>query len=238
VIAVSDPSIRRRTLPERYAEPWREAFYDRVASVLAPGAAILDVGAGRAPTIPVDLRPRDSRYVGLDVSASELAAAPAGSYDETVVADLLGAPIELAGAFDLAVSWQVLEHVRSLPAALAAIRGFLRPGGHLAALLSGRWALFAVANRLVPRGLGLRFMGATLGREPDTVFPAHYDSATMRGLTTALADWASHEIVPRYRGAEYLSGLPRAQSVYLRYEDRAHESHPNLATHYLVFAQK
>jgi SAM-dependent methyltransferase len=226
-------------LPERYAVPWRRSFYEYVARVLAPGAAVLDVGSGRSPAIPVDLRPPDCRYVGLDISARELAAAPVGSYDETVVADLLEPRPELAGRFDLVVSWQALEHVHSLTAALDAIHAYLRPGGHLAGLLSGRWGLFAVANRLVPQRLGVRLMGATLDRDPNTVFPARYDRATMNGLRVALGGWTRAEIVPRYRGAGYLCAFPRLQALYLVYEDWACDSHhPDLATHYLVFAEK
>jgi 2-polyprenyl-6-hydroxyphenyl methylase/3-demethylubiquinone-9 3-methyltransferase len=217
---------------------WRRAFYDYVTRVVAPGALILDVGSGASPAIPDELRPRGCHYVGLDISPSELAAAPAHSYDETIVADLLEVRPELEGRFDLVVSWQVLEHVHSLPAALDAIHAYLRPGGHLAALLSGRWALFAVANRVIPRRLGVRLMSATLGRDPNTVFPAHYDRATMSDLTSALRGWSHQEVVPRYRGAGYLCALPRLQALYLLYEGWVAESHPNLATHYLVFAQK
>jgi SAM-dependent methyltransferase len=217
--------------------PWRRTFYDYVTRVVAPGASILDVGSGASPAIPRELRPRGCHYVGLDISPSELAAAPARSYDETFIADLLELRPELEGRFDLVVSWQVLEHVRSLPAALAAIHAYLRPGGHLAALLSGRWALFAVANRVIPRRLGVRLMGATLERDPNTVFPAHYDRATMSDLTSVLRAWSDQEVVPRYRGAGYLCAFPRLQALYLLYEGWA-ESHPNLATHYLVFAQK
>jgi 2-polyprenyl-6-hydroxyphenyl methylase/3-demethylubiquinone-9 3-methyltransferase len=190
------------------------------------------------PAIPVDLRPPGCRYAGLDISAHELAAAPAGSYDETFVADLLEPRPELMGRFDLVVSWQVLEHVDSLVSALDAIHLCLRSGGHLAAMLSGRWALFAVANRLIPRRIGVRLMGVMLGRDPETVFPARYDRATMNGITTALGGWTEVEVVPRYRGAGYLCACPRLQALYLVYEGWVRESHPNLATHYLVFAQK
>jgi SAM-dependent methyltransferase len=225
-------------LPDRYAVPWRRPFYDYLSRVLAPGASVLDVGSGRSPAIPVDLRPPDCHYVGLDISARELAVAPVGSYDETVVADLLEPRPELAARFDLVVSWQVLEHVESLVVALDAIHMCLRSGGHLAALLSGRWALFAVANRLIPRQIGVRLMGATIERDPETVFPARYDRATMSELTAALGGWAAAEVVPQYRGAGYLCAFPRLHALYLAYEGWARESHPNLATHYLVFAEK
>lgn len=225
-------------LPERYAVPWRRPFYEYVERVLAPGAAILDVGSGRSPAIPVELRPPGCHYVGLDISARELEGAPVSSYDETLVADLQELGPELAERFDLVVSWQVLEHVDSLVVALDRMHMCLRSGGHLAALLSGRWALFAVANRLIPRRIGVRLMGATLERDPETVFPARYDRATMGGLTAALGGWTEAEVVPRYRGAGYLCAFPRLQALYLVYEGWVRKSHPNLATHYLVFAQK
>src|SRR5213075_133047 len=100
VITVSSRRLPSPVLPERYAEPWRQPFYDRVASVISPGSAIVDVGSGRSPAVPVDLRPPDCRYVGLDISASELAAAAPCSYDEAVVADLLAAPEGLSERFD------------------------------------------------------------------------------------------------------------------------------------------
>src|SRR5437762_520368 len=69
------------SLPERYAR-WREAFDVAARSSLRPDMAILDVGAGRHPTIPIAARPARCAYVGLDLSAAELADAPRGSYDE------------------------------------------------------------------------------------------------------------------------------------------------------------
>jgi SAM-dependent methyltransferase len=143
---------------------------------------------------------------------------------------------EQIGMFDAVVSWQVLEHVRSLPAAFGSMRRVLRGGGLLGALLSGRWAVFAVANRVVPHAVAARLLQARLARDPDSVFPARYDRATRNGIEAALVGWTDVEIVPRYRGATYLNGAPRLQQLYLTYENWAASGHPNLATHYLVFA--
>jgi hypothetical protein len=60
----------------------------------------------------------------------------------------------------------------------------------------------------------------------------------MRELTAALGRWTAAEVLPCYRGAGYLCAFPRLQALYLAYEGWARESHPNLATHYLVFAEK
>jgi SAM-dependent methyltransferase len=224
------------SLPPRYSDSWQRPFYDRVTIALAESASVLDVGSGRSPAVPPELRPKGCRYVGLDLSAQELAAAPPGAYDETIVTDLLDLHPEQIGTFDAVVSWQVLEHVRSLPAAFRSMRRVLRGGGLLGALLSGRWAVFAVANRLVPHAVAARVLQERLDRDPHSVFPAHYDRATRNGIEAALAGWNDVEIIPRYRGATYLNGAPRLQQLYLTYENWAASGHPNLATHYLVFA--
>jgi hypothetical protein len=63
-------------LPARYGERWEAPFERRVGAVLRPNMAILDVGSGRRPTITPSDRPAGCRYVGLDISAAELAARP------------------------------------------------------------------------------------------------------------------------------------------------------------------
>lgn len=225
-------------LPERYQESWTQPFHERFLAVATAGTTILDVGSGRSPAIPVPLRPDGCRYVGLDISAGELAQAPSGSYDDVVVADLLNPPRSLHEHFDLVVSWQLLEHVRSLQRALDSIHDALRPDGTFIGLLSGRWAIFAIANRLLPRRVGIRFLQTRLARDPETVFRAYYDQATFRGIRRCLSGWAESDVVPRYRGGSYLSPSPRLQQLYLAYEGWVATGHPNLATHYLVSARK
>src|SRR5918992_14177 len=135
-------------LPERYVpEFWLRPFQERVRAEVRAGQAILDVGSGRAPTLPLLERPGDIRYVGLDISAGELAAAPAGSYDEAITGDVADFEPALERRFDLALSYQVFEHVRPLPAALENIRRYLKPGGRMVAQLSGTFSVFGVANR-------------------------------------------------------------------------------------------
>ncbi len=113
---------------------------------------ILDVGSGRLPCRTPDLRPSDCHYVGLDISAAELAAAESGSYDECVVADIAGPrDQELVGRFDLVVSFQVLEHVRPLDRALDNMHAYLRPGGRLVAQMSGTFAPFSLLGKVMPQ---------------------------------------------------------------------------------------
>jgi len=195
---------------------------------------ILDVGSGRRPALGAGLRD-GCRYVGLDLSYDELAAAPAGSYDEFVVADLTDYQPTLEQRFDLAVSWQVLEHVADLEAALGNIRGYLRPGGYLVALFSGP----AVFNRVIPTGIGLSLMRVLLHRDPDSVFPARYDRCYHRALVGLLDLWSASQTFAIFQGGAYFNFSPLLRSAYFVYESWASRRHLlNAATHYLVECQR
>lgn len=109
-------------------EPWkvaeRQAFRDR----LAPGARLLEVGAGTG---------QDSAFFqqeGLAVVAADLSPAMVehcrAKGIEAHVLDFLHLSFP-AGSFDAVFAMNCLLHVpnRDLPAVLAAIRAVLRPGG-------------------------------------------------------------------------------------------------------------
>ena len=226
-------------LPGRYLLPWRAPFDERVRPALGPGARILDVGSGSNPSIVRAVRPVPCHYVGLDLSAAELNLAPAGSYDEFIESDISLFHPALVGKFDIVVSWQVLEHVRYLDRALENIRAYLRPGGKLVALFSGRFSIFAMLNLAIRTSLSARIMRKLHKRDPKTVFPAYYHRCWHRALVTTFANWKEVEIVDLYRGANYFRFSRLAQSLYLGYEDWiCKRQYSDLATHYLVDAIK
>jgi len=118
----------------------------------ASGRRVLDIGSGRRPAVPPAQRPRGCEYVGLDLSAAELAAAAPGAYDETIEADVSELLPSQSERFDLIVGWQVLEHVDRLDRCLENLRSYLRPGGSLVSMLSGRNSGFAAVNLAVHYG--------------------------------------------------------------------------------------
>ncbi len=119
----------RGQLPGRYDEWWHPEYFARVEACFRPGISILDIGAGRSPTIPPGDRPIGCRYVGLDLSQAELEKAPAGGYDQTIAADATRRIPSIEASFDLVLSYLVLEHVADLPKALDNIRSYLVPNG-------------------------------------------------------------------------------------------------------------
>ena len=225
----------------RYANAsnWSSDFEDRYTPAFRSPMTILDVGSGRTPTIPVIRRPNDCKYVGLDVSQSELERAPKGAYDDMFARDICQSIPELENKVDLVISWQVFEHVQPLSLAIANISTYLKPGGQLVAMLSGRNVHFAILNRMVPEPIGKLAMKHLLNRAPDSVFRAHYDSCTFSKLNSLFQGWSNVEIVPLFRGATYFSFFKPAALAYLKYEDWAQKNSKNdLATHYVVTATK
>jgi SAM-dependent methyltransferase len=226
--------------PARYERELREpAFETAVRRALKAGMAVLDVGAGAKPSLPPAERPAGCRWVGHDVVAAELAKAPPGSYDELSVGSLTTHDPALVGRFDLVVARFVFEHVRPLAPAIDNLRSYLRPGGRLVALLSGRWSVFALLNQVVPPRLARLAMQRALGREPDTVFEAHYDGCWQRRLQRMLAGWGRAEVQPHFCGAGYFTFARPLTAAYLAFEELAvRRRWDDLATYYLIDAER
>jgi SAM-dependent methyltransferase len=223
----------------RYEVRWRDLFDEHIAALLVEEISVLDVGSGRQPTLAPADRPRGCSYVGLDIARAELSAAGVGAYDDIVIADITLPQQQLRERFDLAVSWQVLEHVKPLDLTFENIRSYLRPGGSFVAQLSGSFSVFALVNRAMPRELGLSLLEKLTRRDRRTVYAAHYDRCYASALRRMLDPWSHVQIVPRFRGASYFSFSQAAQRAYLFYEDWVIQTgRENLATHYLVVAQK
>lgn len=229
--------VRAGRLPARYGYRMQDVFLERLRPLLLPGVTILDLGGGRSPTLSPEARPPGCQYLGLDISATELAAAGPGAYDSTYAHDIME-PLGEVREVDVIISWQVLEHVRSLSRALCNLHAMLRPGGTLLAQLSGSFAAFAVAARFMPHGLRVKMMARHLGHAEELKFPTHYDRCNARAIAKMLGDWSSSEVVPYFRGAPYFSMSRPLQRLYLRYEDLiASRRWDTLATHYLIIAR-
>ena len=202
---------------------------------------MLDLGGGVKPSVPPARRPAGLHYEGLDVSPDELQRAPRGSYDEIVVADATRRLPELEGRFDLVLSWLVLEHVKPLADALHHVHAYLRPGGSLVAQAAGAFTLPAITNRLVPRRAALWILGRAQDRDPESVFPAHYDCCWHDGLARLVAppEWADAEVRPLHTGVGYFLFSRLATTGYIGYEEWAYRrGHRNLAPYYLITARR
>jgi len=166
-------------------------------------ATVLEIGAGANPTLPpAEVSARGLRYTTNDISAGELAKAPAAY--ETLLLDMAtasGAALPQA-AFDLVFSRMVNEHVADGERYHRNILAALRPGGVAVHCFSTLYALPFVVNRLVPERLASRLLDVFNPRDRyrQDKFPARYSwsrgpSARMIGRLARLG----YEVV-EYRG--------------------------------------
>lgn len=154
-------------------------FRDRVLpSLLKPGLRVLDVGGGKRPAIPVQTKQKLGLHVvGLDVSEAELAEAPEGAYDATIVGDV--AVTSIPGHYDLVFSRAVLEHVADPAAAIANLASVLLPGGTMAHVMPCRNAPFAILNRWLGNRTARRVLFAIFPeKQENSGFLAYYRDCT------------------------------------------------------------
>jgi len=237
-IEVARAALSRR-LPPRYDLDARYLFDEFARPLLRPAHSVLDVGAGRTPTYAPGDRPAGCVYAGLDLTVSELDAAPPGSYDEAIASDATIHVPSLAGRFDAVISWQVLEHVRPLPAAIENLRSYLRPGGQLVAQFSGTFGLFGLLSRVVPDRVTPALLDRMFDRPRTTTFPAYYHKCWASALARTGRTWSSFEIISRHEGARYFAFSRHVQAAYLAYEEWAGRNrHDNLASYYLIVATR
>jgi SAM-dependent methyltransferase len=102
------------------------------AAALAPGARVLDAGAGEGRHAAFFPR---QRYCGVDLAIGD------DSWDYRrldVVADVSALPMA-AGCFEAAISIVTLEHLPDPASALAEIARVLKPGGRLLLVVPQEW---------------------------------------------------------------------------------------------------
>ena len=178
--------------------------YATVYQVVAPGLRVLDVGGGKWPLIDPETKRRlNLTITGLDVSAEELAAAPPGSYDETIVGDV--ATVALKAQYDLIISQTVLEHVRDTQAAIANLSAALAEGGTMAHSLPCAHAGYTLLSRLLGARLGPQLLWSIYPESRATSgFKAYYRECTPRRMRRLCqkAGLAQIEVTPFF-ASEY-----------------------------------
>ena len=143
-----------------------------------PNSVIYDVGGGKNPYIDLELKRQiNATVVGLDISQSELNAAPPGAYDRTVCADLTLYRGEQDA--DFVICQTLLEHVSDVNLAFAALAGILKPGGRLLVFVPSRNAVFARLNLLLPEKIKRLLLFAIFPQtRRDQGFRSYYDRCT------------------------------------------------------------
>jgi ubiquinone/menaquinone biosynthesis C-methylase UbiE len=151
-----------------------------VPSYLHPGLVIYDIGGGARPCVDLETKRRlGLKVTGVDIEDEQLAKAPRGLYDRTIVTDIT--TYQEQNAADLVVCKSTLEHVHDTEAALGTMARLLNPGGTLLVFVPSRNALYARLNVLLPQPVKMRLLQAFMPDRADHLgFPAMYNRCTPR----------------------------------------------------------
>lgn len=168
-------------LPRRYTVDGNTDFVKSFAPKhFVSHAKVYDIGSGRHPLLSAETKQQlGVTLVGLDIDPDELAAAPAGTYDEAICSDVT--KFRGQGDGDLVICQALLEHVNGTEKAFAAIASILKPGGKAIIFVPSRNAAFARLNLLLPEGLKRKILFAIFPQAREGQgFKSFYDRCTPR----------------------------------------------------------
>jgi SAM-dependent methyltransferase len=157
-------------------------FLFRVQSLLAPGQAVLEFGAGRGHHMLEDHVPArhalrclsgDGRYVvGVDVDPIVMSNPFLDEAHVIRPEDPLPFP---DGRFDIIFSDHVFEHVSDPAHVAAELARVTKPGGWICARTPNKWSYAGIGTRLIPNRLHARVLQLLQpGRKEMDVFPTVY----------------------------------------------------------------
>lgn len=170
-----------RMIPEKYRLDGNRYFIEKfVPPYLQNGLIVYDIGGGKNPYISQETKQKlKLKIIGLDIDKNELNRAPVGAYDKTVCADIT--QHQGQGDADLVICQALLEHVKNVDQAFAAIASILKPGGLALIFVPSRKALYAQLNLLLPESAKKKILYTIYPKTRESQgFSSYYDQCTPR----------------------------------------------------------
>lgn len=137
---------------------------------------VCELGGGANPLLPLEfVRQRDLSYTILDISAEELAKAPAAY--EKIQADLSSKEFSPSGEFDFVFDKMLVEHVADAETFHRNVFRMLAPNGIAVHFFPTLYAFPFVVNLLFPERAAYHLLDLLSPRDKywKKKFPAHYD---------------------------------------------------------------
>ncbi len=212
--------LDHKFLPAEYSVDGNTSFdADFISPYLRQGATVVDVGGGKHPAIPLGRKASlNLTVIGLDISQAELDAAPSGSYDSSICADVTKFTGDATA--DFVICSALLEHVTDVASALRGVASMLRPEGMALLFIPSRHSLASRVNMCLPQNFKGKLLSVLFPEMRNAVgFPAYYDCCTPRQITRlALQNGLVAEKVKFYFSSGYFTVLVPAHMFWRLYQ--------------------
>ena len=166
---------------------------------------VLDVGAGKSWRLPRHYKEWYQLYlIGLDIDAKEMA--DNNLLDARIACNVVKAIPLRPGSIDLITVHSGIEHFSDNERFLENAYKALRPGGYLLAQFPSRYALFAIANRLLPRNITKGLLKHLMDSD-ELGFPAIYDRTNYSSFKKIVVScgFQQHYYFPGYYASTYFA---------------------------------
>lgn len=135
---------------------WHKAFHTTLAEFAGTGKKLLELGCGGSAYLPYFFRQFGLQVYGMDYSerGCELARQMCevnGVPSQIICSDFFEPPPEMLAAFDVVVSFGVVEHFTDTQSSLSRFANFLRPGGLMITTVPNMWGLAGLAQSVLAR---------------------------------------------------------------------------------------
>ncbi len=165
---------------------------------------VADVGAGKEWQFPAYYKSwYGIHLIGLDIDGDEMVGNAA--LDERIVCDAVEAIPLPDASVDVVMVHSGIEHFHDNERFLRNVFRILRPGGFMLAQFPGRYAPFAIANRLLPDWVAKKVLKVSMGETDALGFKAYYDRTNYKAFSKLARDAGFHETyhLPGYFSSSY-----------------------------------
>lgn len=198
-------------------------MYRKIGTMLLshPGVRrVADIGAGKAWQFPAEFKKWYSIHlIGLDIDGAEMEVNTA--LDEKIVCDVVEAIPLAPNSVDMVMAHSGVEHFSDNQRFMCNVHSILRPGGVALLQFPGRFAPFAIANRMLPKAISRRFLNATRGEDAEELgFRAHYDRTNYSAFARIAREAGFEPLyyVPGYYSSDYCSFLVPLYLAHYAYD--------------------
>ena len=169
--------LSKRLTPDHVHESDVFGMYRKIGTIVLSRPdvrKVADVGAGTEWQFPDYYKDwYGLELFGLDIAGEDMDRNT--SLDHRLVCDVTGdVPLE-SDSIDLVMAHSGVEHFQNNELFLRNVMRILRPGGYMLAQFPGRFAPFAIANRILPSRATQTLLKASMGGSDMVGFEAHYD---------------------------------------------------------------